>query len=77
MFFIKKDEIISRSNFKVHKEENATLKKYWVSIFEINENGDYILAELNTKKQQEELYDKILQAIYNKDNYVDLRMYEK
>jgi hypothetical protein len=73
MFFIKKDEIISSNDFIIHKGLDGN--KFSILVFVIKHNRDHTLATLDSEKEQEELFKKIMQTIHNKIHYVDLTLY--
>lgn len=75
MFFIKKDEIISTDNFTIRKIRSEISEEFSIYLFERINKIEYVLAKFNDENGQKELFDKILQTIYDKGNYVDLTMY--
>ncbi|ALA97258.1 hypothetical protein SKUN_00342 [Spiroplasma kunkelii CR2-3x] len=77
MFFIKKDEIISADNFTIRKIRSEISEDFSIYLFERINKIEHVLAKFNNENGQAELFDKILQTIYDKCNYVDLTMYEK
>lgn len=73
MVFIKKDKIINTDDFIIHKASEDN--KFLISIFVIKHNRSHIIATLDSEKEQEEVFKKIMQTIHEKIHYVDLTLY--